>query len=336
MKARLKHLLDKYLQKTATVEDTAALQKLLVDPNLEHEIKQYIGEQLDDSELDGTHRSKIGDSIYERIITYNKITRPKQITVIQMLRYASAAAIVIMAIGFYWFSTEIMKTTQIAQMQENSAPYQYTENVPENKYIVLDDGSTVILNKGSQLIIKRKNGQFNREVELNGEAFFDIKRDPKHPFIVYTGKVKTRVLGTSFNIKSNADHVVVSVTRGLVEVGDDQKVFGKIKPKEQITVSTLSENLEHKISKVEEDITWYQQKLVFKGRSLEEAFAEIGHKFNRKIVIENPKLKRCRVSAQFMDNESLEDILSILCSMREANYTIEPQTIHISGGIPCN
>src|ERR1019366_6846207 len=86
--------------------------------------------------------------------------------------------------------------------------------------IVLSDGSVVTLNSETTLRYPAEfNGQ-TREVYLDGEAFFDVAKDHKHPFIVHAGKMNVRVLGTAFNIKSYANDATSETTliRGAIEV----------------------------------------------------------------------------------------------------------------------
>src|SRR5690606_22184900 len=73
------------------------------------------------------------------------------------------------------------------------------------QFLHLPAGSTVILNKNSELGYDDDFGTEIREVRLTGEAFFDVEHDPDHPFIVKTGDVNTRVLGTAFNVTAWPD-----------------------------------------------------------------------------------------------------------------------------------
>ncbi len=97
---------------------------------------------------------------------------------------------------------------------KNDPVRQETGNTTASQTISLPDGSTVRLGKGSKLyypnFLHNTNGR--REVYLDGEAFFDINKNAGHTFYVYTGQVITKVLGTSFFIRSNASDPTTTVT----------------------------------------------------------------------------------------------------------------------------
>src|SRR5690606_2603405 len=76
-----------------------------------------------------------------------------------------------------------------------------------HQLLLLPDGSTVLLNNNSSLDFPQQFTGDTREVILKGEAYFDIKPDASRPFIIHTGKVKTRVLGTAFNIRAYPEEI---------------------------------------------------------------------------------------------------------------------------------
>jgi transmembrane sensor len=88
---------------------------------------------------------------------------------------------------------------------------------PKDPY-QMADGSLVYLNKNSKISISKRFGKKNRKVLLEGEAFFEVKRNENIPFIIRTYKTTTQVFGTSFNIYSDqSEQVKVSVVSGIVE-----------------------------------------------------------------------------------------------------------------------
>ena len=114
-------------------------------------------------------------------------------------------------------------------------------NIPaaasENRFIYLPDSSKVVLHPGSKMDYQR-NGN-NREVTLEGEAYFDIATLPEQPFIIHTGRVSTTVLGTSLNIKTwNTDSVSVSVITGKVQVTDASQQKTILTPSRWFIIST--------------------------------------------------------------------------------------------------
>src|SRR5439155_2315167 len=100
----------------------------------------------------------------------------------------------------------------------------------EQKYLLLPDSTQVWLNAASSLEFPEAFQSGKREVYLVGEAFFDVKHAENRPFIIHTGNVTTRVVGTAFNIKGYPDQpdVIVSVKRGKVQVSKNEKLVATL------------------------------------------------------------------------------------------------------------
>ena len=136
-------------------------------------------------------------------------------TIRRFQRYA-AAALVILAVGVGGFLT--WQQTRIAEVRFMAANHTETVTLP--------DGSTVCLNVGSMLAYDENRFNRNRrEVRLDGEAFFEVTKNPEKPFSVQGGEVVTTVRGTSFNVKAYAAvrENVISVREGRVEVSNADK-----------------------------------------------------------------------------------------------------------------
>ena len=102
--------------------------------------------------------------------------------------------------------------------------------------VVLSDGTKVILNAGTTLSYPTAFVSGQREVKVNGEAFFEVSHDKEHPFIVSAENVKVKVLGTKFNVKAydDDDNIEVTLAEGKVGVGLDTKNLIQIMPGQQI------------------------------------------------------------------------------------------------------
>ena len=214
------------------------------------------------------------------------------------------------------------------------------EPAPETngkRYIRLQDGSTVLLNEGSQLDYPAGFANNKREVTLSGEAYFDIRPDAKRPFIVHTGKINTTVLGTAFNIKAYPEQkqITVTVTRGKVKVGDNKKTFGVIVPNESIAVNTEINSFRLERVNADEALTWKKQYLVLDDISLEEAAVLIGNRYHVNISFSKEALENCRISATFLNNENLEQVLTVVTGVVDADYTLQPNDEVIISGEGC-
>lgn len=241
---------------------------------------------------------------------------------------AVAAAIMFAVAGLWWF--ELVPEPLLPQ--EEVAQQRIFEG---RQFITLPDGSTVVLNDGSELVYEASYGTHTREITLKGEGYFDVQHDPGRPFIVHTGEVKTTVLGTAFNVKAyqGQPEVVVTVTRGKVAVGDEERVYEEILPDEQLAVNVETYHFKKINIKAREVLAWQDQFLILDNVSMEEAAEKIGKQFNVKVTIANEDLKKVNVSGSFLNGEGLRHVLTSICRVTEATFTIEENQVTIEGGI---
>ena len=178
----------------------------------------------------------------------------------------------------------------------NFDDYEISSNtimLPQGKVakIVLPDGSRVWLNARSSPIYPNKflAGQ-PRRVKLIGEAYFEVAHDKAHPFIVETEKMQTRVLGTSFNVRSyNGENPIVTLVNGSVQVSVS-KGIGRtsstiLKPGQQWLLS------EGKWTTMDVDTNiytcWRDELFYFDGQTLREIMVEIGRWYNMTVLLDN-------------------------------------------------
>lgn len=227
--------------------------------------------------------------------------------------------------------------------------------------ITLSDGTVITLNSETTLKYPPVfNGQ-TREVYLNGEAFFDVFKDHKHPFIVHAGKMNVRVLGTAFNIKSYANDTRAETTliRGAIEVTMADRPSDRIilKPNEKLILNnTANKTIEKRgannnLTTVRKDTvytnyaltnlthlksndttvvetSWVNNKLIFK----DEAFTEIANQMERwygvKIKFKNENVKDYRFTGVF-ENESITQALDALKYIERFSYKYKDETVYI-------
>jgi len=226
-----------------------------------------------------------------------------------------------------------------------------TKNGNRSK-VVLPDGSQVWLNAGSNL--DYNNSTFNnelREVSLNGEAYFDVTKNPDKPFIIHTNKMDIKVLGTVFNVRSYSNEKIAeaALIKGSIEVTlkdrKDQKII--LKPNEKISISNeepKTEKKPEKITSVKADpvripqfevndlkpnptyniigeIAWTQNKLFFEDEIFEDIVLRMEKWFGKKVTIANESLKNVRYTGNF-ENETMEEVLSYLKLSRSFSFRI--------------
>jgi ferric-dicitrate binding protein FerR (iron transport regulator) len=241
-----------------------------------------------------------------------------------MFRIAALFIIIILSATVFYLTLRPRITT-VPQVPDQSS---YA------KYLILPDGSKVIVHANSKVEYPRQFAGNTRQVTLTGEAYFDIKHNTEKPFIIHTGKLKTTVLGTAFNIKAypNSTDITVTVTRGRVKVEDDKKVLGILTHDKQLVYNLPQATVQKQAVVATEAVKWTKENMVFESVAFETITAQISRRYGITIRFTNEDIKKCPVTASFSGTESLEEVISFLCLARNATYTTEKDnTITIDG-----
>jgi len=173
----------------------------------------------------------------------------------------------------------------------------------------MDDGSKVVLNTASEIKVAMTAKE--RRIELEqGEAFFDVARDPARPFVVVVGDKRIVAVGTKFSVRrdlsQNGDDIQVVVTEGSVQVEstDGKSVRNmSVQPLTAGTVARANRDglmLQKKdLPEAEEALAWRSGMLVFRDSTLADAAAEFNRYNRRKIVIEDAETSGLRIMGTF-------------------------------------
>jgi transmembrane sensor len=236
------------------------------------------------------------------------------------------------------------------------------ENIATTKEIVtkngtrtktqLPDGTVVWLNAGSKVTY---DGDFSgpiRNVYLIGEAYFDVAHNPNRPFIVHTGDINVRALGTAFNIKSYPSDKVVEATllRGLVEITRQDDLKAKaifLRPNQKLTLIKSSRskiNLlgkvlpinSYSVSKVEmqsenelPETAWMFNRLSFKNDDFEMLATKLERWYDVNIVFEDEAVKKIHFNGSF-ENETVGQAFEALQMAVPFIYKIKDHEIYVS------
>lgn len=324
--SRLKYLIHRYADNSCTKDEMAELFSFVSDPRHDDEFTSefmviwnsiHPGELLSEADKNELFR-KIQYSIPEAPVRKMWFTWTK----------AAAVVLILISAGVLYFvlptSTGVDKTPETASSLISGA---------DHKLIRLPDGSSVLLNNNSKLEFPKDFTTNHREVVLIGEAYFDIARDPEHPFVITSGSVKTMVLGTAFNIRAypHEEHVTVTVTRGKVKVESDDKVLGILSPNEQLSYNKEKSAITKNEVVADSAITWKEKDLVFDNVSFAQAAEEISKRYGVQIVFDNDNVRNCRFYASFLHEDKLEQVLTVLCDLNNAKYAVNNKVVTISG-----
>lgn len=250
--------------------------------------------------------------------SYNKLE--KSITVkspkLRPFKYISIAASIILILGFsFMYCRHSIATITI-------------QTLAETKTIALPDGTKVILNHFSSLSYPEEFNEDSRNVQLSGEGYFEVMKNPQQPFIVTAEEIKVRVLGTHFNINaySNNRNVTTTLLEGSVEVTENKnsdKVI--LKPNESAIYDKVTTTLiQQKDKHAQNEIAWCDGNILFDDMPLKEIVQELSNRFGVDIQIEDSNLQDFRLTGRFTNEEGVVEILKLL--QTAGNFTIEQTT----------
>lgn len=318
-KARLAYLINALHSDSLTVAEQEELQSVLQQKD--HPDLQELLDELARSGVPAAKQNQHrADQIFSHITSTE--TFPAAIPIKRKFQYwwYAAAAVFVLAIA------TVLNLQQEKPFPEKAVKSQVLLSADQRRYVFLPDSSKVILNQGASL----SYGNFgnNREVTLTGEAFFDIRHDPEHPFIVYTGSVKTTVLGTAFNISATKGKpITITVTRGKVRVEDKNRPVALLIPNQQVTIDTSIGKAKNLVVDAAQVTRWNRQELVFDDILLGEVALAIETKFDIPVVFADAALKDNRITAAFTRNESLEQVLEVITKINGMHYSINEKEV---------
>ena len=197
--------------------------------------------------------------------------------------------------------------------------------------LVLPDSSKVWLNAESSISYTIPFNRSTRDVKLVGEAFFEVKRDKHKPFIVESGQVNVKVLGTRFNYKAFPEDSIMEVVleEGKVKLsskGADSEKGIIMKPGERAIVNKTTKHTTVSHGNVENFIGWHEGKLILDQSTLQEVAKRLERWYGVEVKIIDPDIRNYRISTTF-ENESLNQILSMLELALPIKTTLIPGTV---------
>jgi ferric-dicitrate binding protein FerR (iron transport regulator) len=303
-----------------------------------HLEKQAIDRWLDqqaqpDLKINDADRIRLENEMLAHFRQHRQALIPKQTLIVRIkphLRIAAVLAILIS--GFYIFRSTVKDHPTIDQTLNNAYQSYQTPN-GEKVTLIMPDGSKIWLNSASRLRYPIKFNGNTREVFLEeGEAFFEIKHEAKKPFIVHSGNLDTRVLGTSFNISNEQDRQKISVNTGKVSVtkviGKNKQVLAVMTPDQGIVVDTHSGIYKQINSGTLQNNAWKDNILIFRDAQFDEVKLKLEKWYNVKITLSHTG-KYCLFTAR-LNNKSLTETLKALQQINAFTYHLEGTQLSIN------
>ncbi len=352
---------------TSKEEDALLLDILQQDPTLQQQYNilkhSWANEIRPENGGTGSERKKIS-----RILQLAKVrellhsadgteisqrrTKKRRRLVIKVILYSGVSIFIAIA-AWLWMSNTGTAKKSIVQ---GTKPLQIiaTQNGSRTR-TMLPDGTTVWLNAGSKIYFDNDFAGATRDVRLEGEAYFDVKKNPHRPFIVHTGNIDIKVLGTVFNVRSYPADKTVETTliRGLVQVtreGYPQQKPVYLHPNEKLVVQKIIEEdktrnrvqainrpvitykLAHLDSTIKEidrvETAWVYNRLEFRGENFDVLAGKLERWYNVNIVFEDENVKQQTFNGSF-ENETVEQAFTALKTAAPFSFSINGHEIRI-------
>lgn len=347
---QIKSLLKKYKNKTITEDESLFLEYLMVDQLerivLEKELSKEEQELLvawkqerefikETENLFAFNPHEVEEEAYSswEAFAQKQAIRPRTSNKPSTVQYLSISASVAAVIALLFLITpninrnNAYNTNQTTNLAQNTIARQFTTD-KKIKRVTLADGSVVHLNMASTLSLHK--GKFNkdtREVWLDeGEAFFEITKDPKRPFIVHTADgLSTQVLGTSFNIKAYSElgEQVISVKTGRVQVSKEGGNKAVLLPNNKASFNANEGTLTTGITDGNLAAEWRTGNIVFQAAKIKEVAFRLKQYHNVEVTVSNNAIHpHTQLDISFSPNTPLQQIVYEIAKIYNVRYRI--------------
>ncbi|ADB40759.1 FecR family protein [Spirosoma linguale] len=334
-----RQLLEKYLRGECTPQEKRFVEHWY--GLLETETGES-GEELDMDELEG----RLWNQIQKKMDTGEE---PEQGRIVPLkrvrYRWLGIAASLLLIGGWFYFSQPIRNLLpgQALSVEEQTGWLDRSNTSSRPMTVRLEDGSVVQLSAKSSLRFPKHFAADKRAVYLTGDAFFSIQKMPARPFYVHTGEVVTKVLGTSFFVRTQAESgkVRVEVVTGRVTVYKQESekqtsangVF--LTPNQAATFFADEQHFVTGLVDAPKVIQPAEAEkktisLAFDDTPLADVLAQLERAYGIAIELENDQQKNCPLTANLTD-QPLYTQLDIICAALKSTYKIQGTTILISG-----
>jgi ferric-dicitrate binding protein FerR (iron transport regulator) len=352
---------EQYLNQKFSPEERQRFINWLSQEENEEKVKQYLYDQLKNYSTTDIHDVDF-DSIFSDITATIDTNKPENIIqlskpkpVLSILLKVAAIAVILILSAFL-----IQKMFQPGQ-QPNIDLVFYEVKAPlgAKSEVTLPDGSLVWLNAGSKIKYNAGFNITNRNLQLDGEAYFTVAKNKEIPFIVKTSDIDIKAVGTSFNVKAYSDEGTIETTLvegkiAIIRNGITKKSTGEfylepnqkatfVKEKTTFEVTDVRKFIEelppqikvetgkvYIIPKVDPDpnIAWKDNRLIFRGEEMESLVVKLERKYNVKINITCDYVKKFRFSGT-LDDETLQQVLDVIKLSAPIDYSVEGKSVTI-------
>jgi transmembrane sensor len=323
MEERLRHLFRRYLNNSCSREELEEFLALVQKAQHDELLRQLLKTTYNELNGQGTHKTFVDEQGYltltqpERIGSNLRVEKRSRLS--KLLPSLGIAASTIVIAGFLWYTINPKtdsKTNTLSSITKK------VTNRAESKFLLLEDSTQVWLNAASSLEYPDQFSAGKREVNLSGEAYFDVKHAEKIPFIIHTGNVSTTVLGTAFNIKAypGQKNITISVTRGKVKVTRPNGWETTLIKGQQLKLEEEGrKGIERNVA-AEEIAAWQKGSLVYDDEAMEDVVADLQRVYNVEIRIMRDSIKKLSIGTTFKREIGVAQALQVLCKLTDTEF----------------
>ena len=220
--------------------------------------------------------------------------------------------------------------------QKMEEPVWHTVKVPVSGeyHFTLSDGTRVWLNSESEITFPVSFVGGSREVVVKGEAYFEVKSDKAHPFIVHAKEVDIEVVGTKFNVAAYEDshRVVTTLAEGRVNVEMSGQVVG-LSPDEQVSVDLKSGKMAKNSVSVSTNISWIQGIFEYENMTLEEITTQLSRWYGVDFIFSAAEFKTRRFTGVVKKYDELNNVLKIIEKTTNVSFMINGKDIAVKSTV---
>ena len=319
-------------EKPCTSQELVTLKRWLSDPSTHYEVECWLSEHWANSaEIDS---SILIENVFEQIRDYQKthlLSSGFSFSRILKVYQKVAAFLLIPVIGLgIWY----------AASQYNQSNGQFTETIAprgQKSQIVLADGTKVWLNSDTKIKYPTNFNENQRDVYLEGEAFFEVTKNAHRPFIVHTTGLSVKVLGTKFNVKaySDEDNVETSLFEGNINLlmtnpWSKETAVKEVKPGQSLLYSKANREITYNRFPEAEICGWKKNQLIFKDDTFSNLVKKVERWYDVQVVYDEKQFNDRRLTVELYEGERLDRLLEVIRLALSVNYKYEKGKISLT------
>ena len=293
-------------------------------------------------------------------VSMSLIPPEMKLVIRRTLQIAAAVTIIFLAgalTSYFKLKPNIDRAEEITALAVSE--YKMAVSRGSKSTIALPDGSIVTLNAASKITYAADYGFSSREVSLEGEAYFDVIKNPEKPFTVHTSHIDIQAFGTTFNVKAYPDDPTIEATlekgKLVVNSRNDNSLNVSLNPMQNVVYykdeqsaltkenATKKETAENDATQPQRDIypvqindavniklytSWKDAEWLIESKTLGELASPLERRYNIRILFDSDNLKNFRFSGTIR-NETIEQMLNVLAITAPMKYTVEQGVVRL-------